>query len=149
LGFIRRRSADPGAILPGNPFAAQMSQAGYVKGQNVAFEYRWAEDPYDRLSALTADLVSRKVDLIVTSGGTPAALAAKTATSTIPILFMFVSDPVEMGLVASLARPGGNLTGFSNIAAGLMPKQLELLSELVPQAAGVIAVPKPNKAEAR
>jgi putative ABC transport system substrate-binding protein len=88
---------------------------------------------------LAADLVSRKVDLILTSGGTPPALAAKDASSTIPIVFTSVSDPIGIGLVASLARPGGNLTGFSNIAAGLTPKLLELLSEVVPQA-GVIAL---------
>jgi putative ABC transport system substrate-binding protein len=93
---------------------------------------------YDRLPTLAADLVSRKVDLIVTTN-TPTALAAKSATSTIPIVFTYVSDPVGMGLVADLARPGGNLTGFSNIAAELIPKGIELICELVPQA-GVIAL---------
>jgi putative tryptophan/tyrosine transport system substrate-binding protein len=93
---------------------------------------------------LAADLVGRKVDLIVTSGGTPAALAAKNATSTIPIVFTHVSDPVGMGLVASLARPGGNLTGFANITTELMPKRLELLSELVPQARVIALLVNPN-----
>src|SRR4029077_1744410 len=114
-------------------------ETGHVEGQNVAVEYRWAEGRYDRLPALAADLVGRKVDVIAIIGGTPAALAAKSATSTIPMIFNGVADPVGAGLVASLARPGGNLTGFSNIAVELMPKLIELLSELVPQA-GVIAL---------
>jgi len=95
---------------------------------------------------LAADLVGRKVDLIVTNGGTPAALAAKNATSTIPIVFTHVSDPVGTGLVASLARPGGNLTGFANITTELMPKRLELLSELVPQARVIALLVNPNNA---
>jgi len=110
----------------------------------MTWEYRWAENHYDRLPALAADLVSRKVDLIMTSGGTPTALAAKSATSTIPIVFAFVSDPVGSGLVASLARPGGNLTGFSNIAVELAPKRLELLSELVPQARVIALLANPD-----
>jgi putative ABC transport system substrate-binding protein len=121
-----------------------LSETGYVAGQNVAIEYRWAEAHYDRLPTLAADLVSRKVDLIVTNGGTPPALAAKNATSMIPIVFTAVSDPVGIGLVASLARPGGNLTGFSNIAAGLTPKLLELLSEAVPQASVIALLVNPN-----
>jgi len=126
-----------------------LSEAGYVEGQNVAFEYRLAESRYDRFPALAADLVGRKVDLIVTGNGTPSALAAKNATSTIPIVFTFVSDPVGAGLVASLAHPGGNVTGFSIMATELTPKRLELLSELVPRA-GVIALlvnPKNSSAE--
>ena len=130
------------------PVPQGLSETGYVDGQNVAFEYRWAESDYDRLPALAADLVSRKVDVIVTAGGTPPALAAKSATSTIPIVFTAVSDPVGIGLVASLARPGGNLTGFSNIAAELMPKLLELLSELVPQAGVIALLVNPNNANA-
>jgi putative tryptophan/tyrosine transport system substrate-binding protein len=121
-------------------FHAGLSETGYVEGQNLAIEYRWAEDQYDRLPALAADLVSRKVDLIVaTSGGRAPALAAKNATSTIPIVFAMGADPVAYGLVASLARPGGNITGFSILVRELMPKRLELLSELVLRAR-VIAV---------
>ena len=121
-----------------------LSESGYVAGQNVAIEYRWAEGHYDRLPALAAGLVSRKVDLIVTNGGTPPALAAKNATSMIPIVFTAVSDPVGIGLVVSLARPGGNLTGFSNLAAGLTPKLLELLTEAVPQAGVIALLVNPN-----
>jgi len=107
-------------------------------------EYRWAESHYERLPALAAELVSRKVDLIITDGGTPAALAAKNATSTIPIVFVNVGDPIGIGLVASLARPGGNLTGFTNITTELMSKRVELLCELVPQATVIALLVNPN-----
>ena len=133
IGFLG--SASPSHILAA--FHQGLGETGYVEGQNLAFEYRWAEGRYDRLPALAADLVVRKVDLIA-ADGIPAALAAKTATSTIPIVFS-VGDPVDLGLVASLARPGGNLTGVSTMAPELSPKRLELLSELVPQV-GVIAL---------
>jgi len=125
-----------------------LSETGYVEGQNVSFEYRWAEFHYDRLPALAADLVNRKVDVIVALSGTPTALAAKNATSTIPIVFINVGDPVGMGFVASLARPGGNITGFSNISTELTAKQLELLSELVPQAGVIALLVNPNNANA-
>jgi putative ABC transport system substrate-binding protein len=117
---------------------------GFVEGQNVMWEYRWAEWHYDRLPALAADLVSRKVDLIVTSYGTHPARAAKNATSTIPIVFGYVHDPVGAGLVATLARPGGNITGFSSISVELMPKRLELLCELVPQATVIALLVNPD-----
>src|SRR5215468_7253407 len=99
-----------------------LSETGFVEGQNIVSEYRWADGHYDRLPALAADLVSRKVDVIITIGGTPPALAAKTATSTIPIVFTGVSDPIGIGFVASLARPGGNLTGFNDLSVELIPK---------------------------
>jgi putative tryptophan/tyrosine transport system substrate-binding protein len=118
-------------------FRRGLSEAGYVEGQNVMIEYRWAEGRYDRLPALAADLVARKVD-VISAFGSPSARIAKSSTSTIPIVFGS-ADPVGEGLVASLARPGGNITGFSIMAPDLEPKRLELLSELVPQA-GVIAL---------
>jgi len=143
IGFLHGGSPEPAA--PGvTAFRQGLSENGYVEGQNVSIEYRWAEGSYDRLPALAANLVGRKVDLIVTSGGTPAALAAKSATSTIPIVFAFVADPVAAGLVASLARPGANVTGFSNISNELAPKRLELLSELVPQARAIALLVNPN-----
>src|SRR6516165_4900778 len=119
-------------------------QTGFVEGQNMSIERRWAEGHYDRLPAMAADLVSRKVDLIVTFGGTRPVLAAKSATSTIPIVFTGLSDPVGKGLVASLARPGGNITGFSNLTGELTPKRLELLCELVPQATVIALLVNPD-----
>jgi ABC transporter substrate binding protein len=120
IGFL-------GATSPG-PFAAfvaafhqGLNETGFVEGQNLAIEYRWTEGDYNQLPALAADLVGRKVDLIVAAGGFAAALAAKSATSTTPIVFTGVSDPVAVGLVASLARPGGNITGFSGMTATRPP----------------------------
>ena len=115
-------------------FAKGLSETGYVEGENVAIEYRWAEGHLERLPALAADLVAQKVDVIVAVAGTAPARAAKRATSTIPIVFTSVERPVELGLVESLARPGGNLTGFVFSPARLDPKRLELVTELVPQA---------------
>jgi putative ABC transport system substrate-binding protein len=127
-------------------FRLGLGDTGYVEGQNVTIEYRSAEDRYDRLPALAADLVGRKIDVIVTQSSV-AAVAAKNATSTIPIVFS-VGDPVAAGLVASLARPGGNLTGFSILAFKLAPKRLELLSELVPQARLITLLVNPNSPNA-
>jgi putative tryptophan/tyrosine transport system substrate-binding protein len=143
IGFLGGDSPGPTASYLA-AFLQGLSETGYVEGQNLKIEYRWAEDHYDRLPALAADLVSRKVDVIVVRGGLPAVLAAKSATSTIPIVFTGVSDPVEAGLVASLARPGGNLTGFSPFQFELMPKRLELLSELVPQARVIALLVNPT-----
>jgi putative ABC transport system substrate-binding protein len=123
-------------------FHQGLSQTGYVDGQNVAIEYRWAEGHYDRLPALAADLVARKVDVIV-APGPPLSLAAKNATSTIPIIFMG-GDPVAEGLVDSFARPGGNLTGVTFMNAELMPKRFELLSELAPQASVIALLVNPD-----
>ena len=147
IGFLGMTS--PGPYAPLVPaFRQGLAETGYVEGQNVAIEYRWAEGSYDRLPALAADLVGRKVDVIATSGGPPSALAAKNATSTIPIVFASVSDPVELGLVASLARPGGNLTGVSTMFAELNPKRLELLSELVPEARVIALLVNPSNGNA-
>src|SRR6266481_4270937 len=137
-------SGSPNAPLVA-AFRQGLSEAGYVEGQNLAIEYRWAESHYDRLPALAADLVGRKVDLIMASSP-PSALAAKSATSTIPIVFRSGADPVRDGLVASLARPGGNLTGVSLLADELTAKRLELLSELVPRAGVIALLMNPNNA---
>jgi putative ABC transport system substrate-binding protein len=143
IGFLSARSAGASVLLVA-AFHRGLSEAGYVEGQNVKIEYRWAEGQYDRLPALAADLVDRKVDLIATSGGPSPAQAAKSATATIPITFVLGTDPVELGLVTSLARPGGNLTGVSMMMTELNAKRLELLSELVPQARVIALLVNPN-----
>ena len=142
IGYLHPGSPEGPALPSLAGFRQGLSETSYVEGQNLAIEYRWAESHYDRLPALAADLVGRKVDLIAAVGN--AAIAAKSATSTIPIVFMGAGDPVGVGLVASLARPGGNLTGFSNLIGELMAKRLELLSELVPQARVIAVLVNPN-----
>ena len=129
-------------------FRQGLSEAGYVEGRNLAIEYRFAEGHYDRLPALAADLVGRKVDLIM-ANSPPSALAAKNATSTIPIVFRGGPDPVRDGLVASLARPGGNLTGASVLATEVTANRLELLSELVPRARVIALLVNPNSTAER
>jgi putative tryptophan/tyrosine transport system substrate-binding protein len=141
IGYLSTGS--PGPLAPNvAAFRQGLRETGYIEGQNLNVEYRWAEDHDDRLPALAADLVGRKVDVIAASSG--AARWAQKATSTIPIVFMGVGDPVASGLVASLARPGGNLTGFNNIFIELMPKRLELLCELVPQAKVIALLVNPT-----
>lgn len=132
---------------PSNPFVAAfrrgLTESGHVVGQNVSIEYRWAEGRYDTLPALAAELVGRKVDVIA-APTLQSALAAKSATSIIPIVFGMGADPVEHGLVASLPRPGGNVTGVTVFAAELLPKRLELISELVPQARVIALLVNPD-----
>jgi putative ABC transport system substrate-binding protein len=143
IGFLS--SAGPGALAPRlAAFRQGLSETGYVEGQNVAIEYRWAEGRFDRLPELAADLVGHKVDVIATSGGDFTAAAAKNATSSIPIVFLAAGDPVENGLIASLARPGGNLTGVAFMGAELWGKRVELISELVPETKALAHLVNPN-----
>jgi putative ABC transport system substrate-binding protein len=143
IGFLGSASPGPQASQLA-AFRQGLSETGWVEGQNVMIEYRWAEDRYERLPGLAADLVGRNVEVIVSTGGTPGVLAAKNATSTIPIVFITGDDPVKQGLVDSLARPGGNLTGVTLFTVELTAKRLEMLSELVPQARVVGLLVNPN-----
>jgi putative tryptophan/tyrosine transport system substrate-binding protein len=143
IGLLSARS--PAADTPLIAVIRQgLNEAGFVEGRNVGIDYRWSEGRYDRLAGLAADLVRRQVAIIVVLGGDPSALAAKAATATIPIVFSSGTDPVKLGLVSSLNRPGGNLTGVSFLSSLLLAKQLELLRELVPAATTIGFLVNPN-----
>src|SRR5712664_987256 len=133
IGFLSSASADLYTIRL-RAFHNGLKDQGYVVGQNVAIEYRWAEGQNNRLPVLAAELVHRQVDVIAAGGGTPSAVAAKAATATIPIVFAVGVDPIRIGLVASLNRPGGNLTGITSLNVEVGPKRLQLLRELIPTA---------------
>jgi putative tryptophan/tyrosine transport system substrate-binding protein len=143
IGYLNGTSPGGNAALLA-AFRQGLGETGYVEGQQATIEYRWAEGRYEQLPALAADLVGRGVDLIATSGGDASARAAKTASSTIPIVSVIGGDPVAEGLVASLARPAGNLTGIAFLTVELMPKRLELLCEVVPRAQVIALLVNPN-----
>jgi putative tryptophan/tyrosine transport system substrate-binding protein len=141
IGFL---SSSPQAYVARlRAFAQGLKEEGYIEGQNVAIEYRWAEDHDDRLPALAAELVHRQATVIA-AGGSPSSLAAKAATATIPIVFETASDPVTLGLVASLNRPGGNLTGVTNLNVEVGQKRLELLREMLPAATTIAVLVNPS-----
>jgi putative ABC transport system substrate-binding protein len=147
MGFLSSRSpAESAAVLAA--LRQGLRETGFVEGQNLAIAFRWAEGRYDRLPALAADLVSLRVTVLFTAGGPPAAHAAKAATSTIPIVFSAASDPVRIGLVPSLSRPGGNITGMGTFNATLLAKRLEILNELVPSAAPMAYLVNPTNQSA-
>jgi len=148
IGFLNSASPDAFAPYVGG-FLQGLRDAGYVDGQNVKVEYRWAYGQYDRLPQLAAELVQQQVAVIVASGGEPSVMAAKAATSRTPIVFGIGGDPVKLGLVASLNRPGGNITGVSLLTSSLEAKRVGLLGELVPKAAVIAALINPNYAQAQ
>jgi len=148
IGFLSSRSPDESASVV-SAFRQGLRESGYVVGQNVAIEYRWADGHYDQLPALAAELVGLRVAAILAAGGSPSALAAKKATSTIPIIFSAADDPVGLGLVESLNRPGGNMTGMSLFNATLSAKRFELLHELVPSAKVIAYLANPAGPSAR
>ena len=143
IGFLGSTSPDTYALRL-RAFQQGLKEAGYVEGQNVAIEYRWDEGQYERLPALATELVQRQVAVIAAAGGTPSALAAKAATSTIPIVFETATDPIKLGLVASLSRPGGNLTGVTNQNVEVGPKRLAILRELMPMATTISVLVNPT-----
>jgi ABC-type uncharacterized transport system substrate-binding protein len=147
VGFLGAASPETSADRL-RAFRQGLKEAGFVEGENVVIEYRWADNQFGRLPALAAELVRRPVTAIVTSGGSPPALAAKAATATIPIIFMVPMDPVRLGLVASLAQPGGNATGINFFSEELTAKRLGLLRELVPGMARVAVLANPSNATA-
>jgi putative tryptophan/tyrosine transport system substrate-binding protein len=144
VGILHSNSPDDEYLERVSAFRRGLSETGYVEGRNVTIEYRWAEGNYDRLPALAADLVRRRVSVIAAIGNTVGALAAKAATNTIPIVFVTGGDAVEVGLVTSLNRPGGNLTGVNTMNVGLAPKRLELLHELIPSADPIAVLLNPT-----
>jgi ABC-type uncharacterized transport system substrate-binding protein len=145
IGFLHSGSPEPNANRVA-AFRKGLGEAGYVEGQNVAIEFRWAAGHNDRLPDLAADLIRRRVAVIATPGSTPASLAAKAATATIPIVFLMGGDPVALGLVASLGRPGGNATGVNLQLVEVVAKQLGMLRELAPGANRLLALVNPNTA---
>jgi putative tryptophan/tyrosine transport system substrate-binding protein len=145
IGFLNSTSPEANTMRL-RAFRAGLKELGYVEGENVTIEYRWADGQFDRLPELVAELVRQKVTVIATPGNTPSALAAKAASSTIPIVFAVSEDPVRLGLVSSLARPGGNLTGINFLNVELLAKRLELLRQLIPSAARVGVLVNPADA---
>jgi ABC-type uncharacterized transport system substrate-binding protein len=146
IGFVNAGLAK-GYARPLSAFLQGLGETGYAEGGNVAIEYRWAEGQYDRLPALVADLVQRQVNVIAATS-TPAALAAKAATTVIPIVFTTAGDPVQLGLVTSLSRPGGNVTGATQMNVEVAPKRLELLHEVIPTATNVGLLTNPTSPHA-
>jgi putative ABC transport system substrate-binding protein len=148
IGYLGTSS--PAEENPGvTAFVLGLKESGYVEGQNVAIEFRWADGHYDHLPELAADLVQRHVTVIAAPGSVPAALAAKAATTTIPIVFSAAVDPVKAGLVASLNRPGGNVTGATSLNAEVGPKRLELMHEVVPTVTTIELLVNPTNANAQ
>jgi putative ABC transport system substrate-binding protein len=143
IGFLHPQSPE-GFVEPMRKLREGLKETGYSEGENLRIEYRWANNEMERLPTLAAELVRRRVAVIVTTGGSQSVLAAKAATTAIPIVFNIADDPVNLGIVASLARPGGNLTGVSILSSELTAKRLELLHELVPRAVHVAALVNPD-----
>jgi putative tryptophan/tyrosine transport system substrate-binding protein len=148
IGYLHSGSPSPYALLV-SAFRQGLEETGYVEGRNVAIDFRWAEGRYQQLPALAADLVGRRVAVIVTQGGDPPPLAAKSATSTIPIVFTSSSDPVKLGLVASLNRPGGNVTGFWVYTSLLGTKRFEMMRQLFPASTLIAILVNPNNPNAQ